>query len=80
MTDTKQVMYVGPTIPGLVEKNRIYLGELPEKIQKRVESDRSFARLFVPVDDLVAARQMLTDKTSVLSVSYRKVLKELNNE
>ena len=72
-----QQMYVGPTVPGVAVKNRIYIGRLPDKVAERKNSDPYFANLLIPVDQLVTARQKLQDKNSVLAVSYLKVLKSL---
>ena len=44
-----QKMYLGPTVPGLVKENVIYKDELPEAVKKRAETDKSFARLLVPM-------------------------------
>lgn len=70
-------MYIGPTIPGVVEKNRIFSGALPEQVQKRKEENISFSRLIVPMDQLIAARTELDTKGSVLAVCYSKVKKGL---
>lgn len=72
-----QRMYIGPTVPGVATKNRIYIGKLPDQVEDRKKTDPYFANLLVQVDDLVTARQNLQDKNSVLAVSYLKVLKSL---
>ena len=43
----KQVMYFGPTIPGLIKQNTVFKDEIPERIAKRAEEDKSFSRLLV---------------------------------
>ena len=72
-----QKMYIGPTVPGVVEKNRIFTDKLPEQVQKLKEENISFSRLIVPVDQLIAARTELHTKGSVLAVCYSKVEKGL---
>lgn len=72
-----QVIYIGPTIPGLVERNRIYLGHLPEEVTQRRIEDPYFGRLFVPVDQLITARQEMETPGSVLAVSFKKVSESL---
>ena len=72
-----QQMYVGPTVPGVATKNRIYMGKLPDKVEERRNSDPYFANLLIPAEQLVTARQKLQDKNSVLAVSYLKVLNSL---
>lgn len=73
-----QKMYIGPTIPGVVTQNRIFKDVLPERVQKRCEEDVFFKRLIVPVDNLLAARMELQDKSSVLAVSFNRVEKSMN--
>lgn len=72
-----QQMYIGPTVPGVATINRIYIGKLPDKVEDRKSKDPYFANLFIPVNQLVTARQNLQDKNSVLAVSYLKVLNSL---
>lgn len=68
-----QCMYIGPTVPGIVEKNRIFRGTLPERVRKEADGNPSFARLIIPVDDLVTARRQLSVKGSVLAVSFEEI-------
>lgn len=75
-----QQMYVGPTVPGLVTKNRIYIGSLPDRVEERKKRDSYFANLFIPVDQLVTARQNLQNQNSVLAVSYREVSKNIKED
>lgn len=75
-----QQMYVGPTVPGVVTKNRIYIGKLPDKVEERKSKDPYFANLLIPVEQLVTARQKLQETTSVLAVSYLKVLNSLKED
>ena len=39
-------MYVGPTVPGIVVKNRTYIG-IPEKAGEKMKEDPYFKNLFV---------------------------------
>jgi len=67
------MIYVGPAIPGVAERNRIYRGDVPEGIRKMAGENPYFANLLVPIMQLKAARQDLETKGSVLAVSYRKM-------
>lgn len=69
-------MYVGPTVPGIVVKNRTYIG-IPEKAMEKMKEDPYFKNLFVNTEDLLKARQSLMDPNSVINVSYQQVLKDL---
>ncbi len=72
-----QKMYLGPTVPGLVKENEIFRDELPDGIARRVETDKNFARLFVPMDRIMDARRQLQTEGSVLSAAYSGVAKGL---
>ena len=69
----KQMIYVGPTVPGVAERNRIYRGDVPKEIGKMAGKNPYFANLLVPTTQLKTARQDLETKGSVLDVSYRKI-------
>lgn len=73
----KQKMYLGPTVPGVVKENEIFIGELPKEAEDRAKRDRHFARLFVPMDEVMEARQKMQAEGSVLSVAYDNVEKSL---
>ena len=73
----KNRIYIGPDISGTVQTNRIFRDKLPDKVEALAEENTSFARLIVPVDELVAARQNLLKQGSVLAVSYEKA-KQIN--
>lgn len=69
----KQVMYIGPAIPGLVKKDTVFKDGLPEKIEKAAENNKNFARLFIPVGKVFDAKKQLGTEGSVLAVSYASV-------
>ena len=73
----EQIMYIGPTIPGVVERNRIFRGKLPDEVEKRAKEDRYFKNLLIPVDKLITARQELSKKGSVMAVSFLKISNSL---
>ncbi len=74
----KQVMYIGPAIPGLVKKDTVFKDGLPGKIERAAENNKSFARLFVPVGKVFDAKKQLGTEGSVLAVSYVNVEKNIN--
>lgn len=69
----KQVMYIGPAIPGLVKKDTVFKDGLPEKIKKVAENNKNFARFFIPVGKIPVAKKQLGTEGSVLAVSYASV-------
>ena len=72
-----KVMYMGPTIPGVVRKNAIFDGEFPEWVEAYKKDDIHFARLLVPMNKALQARQQLEQKGSVLAVAFSNVQKNL---
>ncbi len=72
-----QRMYLGPTVPGIVKENEIFNGELPKEAEDRAMKDKHFARLFVPMDEVMGARQKMQVEGSVLSIAYANVEKSL---
>lgn len=73
----KQKMYLGPTVPGLIKENVIFRDTLPERVSERMKSDKSFARLVVPMEKVMDARTQLDKEGSVLSVAYTDIVKSL---
>ena len=74
----KQVMYIGPAIPGLVKKDTVFKDGLPGRIETAAKNNKSFARLFVPVGKVFDAKKQLGTEGSVLAVSYVNVEKNIN--
>ena len=73
----KQVMYFGPTIPGLIKQNTVFRDGNPERIAKRAEEDKNFSRLLVPVEKAFDARKQLSIDGSVLAASFANVAKNI---
>lgn len=72
-----QTIYVGPTIPGVVERNRIYREGIPEGIREIAKENPYFVNLLIPIEELKTARQDLETRGSVLAVSFEKIEKGL---
>lgn len=70
----RQRMYIGPTIPGIVKANTIYVGELPDKLDKLIEELPIVNNLVVPIDALTKAKKALSELGSVENVAYKQVM------
>ena len=71
------VMYVGPTIPNLVQNSTTFKnGMLPEALEKCVKEKPYMQKLFVAIEELPAAVKELNDNKSALSAICRKVKNE----
>ena len=73
-----QIVYIGPTIRGLVKKNQIFTYDPKEIKEKAEEVSKYTGYLFVGMDDIVSKRNELRTKGTLLNISYEKV-KEVAN-
>lgn len=72
----KQIVYIGPTIRGLVKKNQIFTYK-PEAVMEQVKRVSMYTEyLFVRMDDIVSRRNELREQGSLLNISYKIVEKE----
>lgn len=68
----KQQMYIGPSIPGIVKRGTVFLGELPRELTDAVTEMACIGNLVVPIDGITAAQKELSQQGSVKDVSYRQ--------
>lgn len=73
-----KVMYMGPTVTGIVRKDTIFDGELPDKVEEYRKKDIHFSRLLVPMSKALRARQQLDEEGSILAVAYSNVEKSIS--
>ena len=74
---TITVMYIGPSIPNVVQASTVFKdGILPETLKKCVEEKPYMKKLLVPLAELPAAMKELKGN-SALSTIYRKVKNEI---
>lgn len=81
--EKKTMIYLGPTILGVITENNIFKGDLPEKIQNAVKEIPVMKSLFVPIENLISAKKELKESHSAKSICYNKMLeykKEKMNE
>lgn len=69
----ESLMYLGPTITGVIRNAEVYAGELPEAIKKCVEECPVMERLFVNLDGVADAVKSLRKETSALGAIYAQV-------
>lgn len=68
------VVYIGPTIPGVVTTNTIFNNGISNELQILTGELPAIKELIVPVDKLVGARAKLRDRKSATSICYEKAL------
>nr|DAG59550.1 MAG TPA: hypothetical protein [Caudoviricetes sp.] len=69
-----QSMYIGPTIPGIVRSNTIYMGELPNRLKELIGELPVINSLIVSIEALPEAKKALAEQGSVENVAYERVL------
>lgn len=69
-----QSMYIGPTIPGIVRSNTIYMGELPNRLKELIGELPVINSLIVSIEALTEAKKALAEQGSVENVAYERVL------
>lgn len=74
-----QIVYIGPTIRGLVKKNQIFTYEPKEIIERSQKISMYAGYLFVGMDDIVSKRNELRKQGTLLNISYNIVKKEVAN-
>lgn len=63
----ENLMYVGPTIPGIGIQNRVYT-EIPEAAKKACKDVPEMRNLFIPVIKYPLAEKMLRERKDISSV------------
>lgn len=69
----KQVIYLGPSIDGVVEKNKIFNYNPKDVIKKAKEVNPLAEHLFVSMDQIVKKKKELNTKGSLLNIAYESL-------
>ena len=76
-TKEQTVMYIGPSIPNVVQASTVFKdGILTEALKKCVEEKTYMKKLFVPLAELPAAMKELNGNSAISSI-YRRVKNEI---
>jgi len=73
------LMYVGPTIPGIGIQNRVYT-EIPEDAAAACKEVPEIRNLFIPIIKYPAAEQMLRTGKGYIFSAYKKALEYKENK
>lgn len=68
-----QKVYIGPTIPGVVNNGTIFKDKLPEHVEKKAAENKNIARLIIPVGEVLEAKKRLNIEGSVENVAYKNI-------
>ena len=66
------VCYIGPSFPGIIQKNTTFLGGLPKKAEELMEQEPYMRELLVPVSALAEKRKQLKE-SGELNLIYEKL-------
>lgn len=73
------LMYLGPTITGVVRNSTVFKdGVLPQKVKECIEQYPAMEKLFVSTKNIPAAVKELNKKQSAMSTIYSQVAKKFN--
>lgn len=73
------LMYLGPTITGVVRQSTIFKnGVLPKKLNECVEKFPAMRKLLVPMDEVPMVTKELNKEQSALGTIYSQVAKKFN--
>ena len=73
------LMYLGPTIVGVIRHSTIYKnGVLPQKVKECVEQFPAMKKLFVSMKDVSWAVKELKKEQSALGTIYSQTAKKFN--
>lgn len=76
----ESVMYVGPSIRGVIATATVFNNGFPEIVNRKIEECPSLTELFVPVSEVGAALKDIQNKEGAISVFYGKVVAHFNKE
>lgn len=68
------VMYVGPSITGVLKQYVIYKNGIPQRISQLADEIPAVKHLLVPIEHITEAKKQINVAGSALNVMYNKVL------
>lgn len=67
------VIYIGPTIPGVVVKNTVFNNGLPELLKEKITEIPAARSLIVPIGKLSEAKAAIQQSNTAENVYYKKL-------
>lgn len=68
-----KVMYLGPTIRGVVKNGDVFEGGLPKKLSKVAEKKPIVKNLIVPLSDVVEVKRAIDQEGTAEAVAFDKI-------
>lgn len=72
--EAETVIYLGPTIKGVIQNGIILNNGMPKKAKEAVKEFPALKMLFVPIKGIVKARKDLKKEASALKICYNKAV------
>jgi len=69
-----KIVYVGPTIVGVANRNTVYDDTPPEALQAAIQSAPFLGNLVVPISDLSNAMTQIRNRSGAVYTMYKKAL------
>lgn len=70
---TKKVMYMGPTLRGVVRSGTVFENGLPKNLSRLAEKRPVINNLIVPLADMVEVKKAINTEGTAEAVSYDKI-------
>jgi hypothetical protein len=70
---TEKVMYLGPTLRGVVRTGTVFEGGLPKNLSVLAEKKPIINNLIVPLADSVATKKAINTEGTAEAVAYDKI-------
>ena len=67
------VMYLGPTIRGVVKYGAVFSGGIPKRLEKLAGKKPIVKQLIVPLSDIVKTKTAIDNEGTVEAVAYDKI-------
>lgn len=69
---SRKLVYVGPTIPGVIAKGVVLTGTIPGKVVEMLQRYGYMENLFVSLNDVAAANREIAGKSGAYYEFYQK--------
>lgn len=73
VNDSGPLMYIGPTIPGLVATATVFNNGIPEAFTAKAQECISLSELLVPIDKVAEKTREIQKGIGATSVFYQRV-------
>lgn len=67
------VMYLGPTIRGVVKHGAVFSGGIPRRLEKLAGNKPIVNQLIIPLTDIVKVKNAIDTEGTVEAVAYDKI-------